>query len=589
MSVSSLGGEPTKRRRRVYACDSCYKKKIKCDGTLPRCDWCHHHDIECTYIRNAEPSRSSSHRAPKRKQKSPPTSDASTPIEQGNEDFRSPSQQPYPTPGPQAVAPRGFGAYIHFAGQALGSIAGFNGLPVFSPSGIEWIKARTGEDVSLDWYQTVPIQTNHIPGDTCLPQILPDIHVLRQLLEKYKASISYRLFPVVNMACFEYTIRAAYEQELSNISPSVLSAKACVFAFMALSSFIACWSQSEAIAYTDKYAREVSKIMPVLIQESVTLDGLQAILMLCFCCQAVSADILKIELLLSTAARYIFHLGGNIYHPKSTNTQDDPLNAKLHVRNLFWIGCILDKTLGLRTGLQPLFDVTSCDLTLPEYDESRDSPAFHTLIRLCLVQSDIYRGLYCMPALKKSDAELLASIRTLDSELEEWWSSVPNFSNDPSNDGAMADFLFEMQYHYCMAAIHQTSSRCTAWVSNQDTRAAGSSLAVSTAAARTVMNKFLAARPHLLGHHLMFCLPELTVSTIHIFSNILMNSLEPSSAQDLNLLGKALAHIRKHIWQQAPPSFTAQVRLSEKFMADLQRLAECAIRKAERAQVGVMV
>ncbi|KAL4790447.1 hypothetical protein BDV19DRAFT_333784 [Aspergillus venezuelensis] len=586
MSVTSSGAEPTKRRRRVYACDSCYKKKIKCDGTLPRCDWCHHHDIECTYVRNAEPSRSSSYRDSKRKQRSPPTSDASTPIEQGNSSFQSPSQQPYPTPGPQAVAPHGFGNKMHFAGQSLGSIAGFNGLPVFSPTGIEWIKSRTGEDVSLDWYQTVPIQTNHIPGDTYLPQTLPDIHVLRQLLERYKASISYRLFPAINFKCFEYTIRAAYEQELSDISPSVLSAKACVFAFMALSSFIACWSQSEAIAYTDKYAREVSKIMPVLIQESVTLDGLQAILMLCFCCQAVSADILKIELLLSTAARYIFHLGGNMYHPNTTKTTDDPLNAKLHVRNLFWIGFILDKTLGLRTGLQPLFDVMSCDLTLPDFDPQRDSPAFHTIIRLCLVQSDIYRGLYCVPALKKSDAELLATIRTLDSQLEEWRSTVPDFSNDPSTDGPMAGFLFDMQYHYCMCAIHQTSSRCTAWVSNQDTRAAGSSLAVSTTAARTVLHKFLAARPHLLGHHLMFCLPELTVSTIHIFNNILMNPLEPNSIQDLVLLGKALAHVRKHIWQQAPASFTAQVRLSEKFMADLQRLAECAIRKAEREMGG---
>lgn len=77
-----------------------------------------------------------------------------------------------------------------------------------------------------------------------------------------------------------------------------------------------------------------------------------------------------------------------------------------------------------------------------------------------------------------------------------------------------------------------------------------------------------------------FCLPELTVSTIHVFSNILMNPLEVSSATDLHLMRSALTHLRKHLWQQAPESFTVQVRLVESFMADLQRLAEGAIRKA---------
>ncbi|KAL4780662.1 hypothetical protein BJX76DRAFT_38027 [Aspergillus varians] len=582
MSPNNSGGERPKRRRRVYACDSCYKKKIRCDGTLPKCDWCYHHNIACTYTRNEDPHRPRLRRAPTRHLKSPPASDASTPIEQ---DVLNSSRSPYPTPGPQAVVPPGFGTDISFAGQSLGSIGGFNGLPVFSQGGIEWIKARTGEEVSLDWYRTVPPTAAAPARDGNHPVSLPEIGRLRQLLDRYMKSISYQIFPVVNLACFEYTIRAAYGQDVSDISPGISSAKACIFAFMAMTSFVAGYSQEDAIMYTDKYAREVNDLIPHILADSVTLDGLQALLMLCFCCQTVSADILKIELLLSSAARYVFHLKGNL-HPQSS--QGDPLLARLHVRNLFWISFILDKVLGLRTGLQPLFDSTSCDLTLP--DEQGDHPtatihelnptAFITLIRLCIIQSEIYHGLYSIPAMRKSDAELLATIRTLDNTLEAWRESVPTFSNDLNSYETMADFLFEMQYHYCMTAIHQTSSRCTAWVLNQDTRAAGSSLAISISSGRSVLNKFLDAKPHLLGHHLMFCLPELTVATIHLFSNMLMNPLEPHTDADLNLMRKALAHLRKHIWQQAPASFTAQVRLAEKFMADLQRLAECAIRKA---------
>jgi hypothetical protein len=252
--------------------------------------------------------------------------------------------------------------------------------------------------------------------------------------------------------------------------------------------------------------------------------------------------------------------------------------------------------------------MTSCDLTLPEIHEpdsinQLDNRPFHTFIRLCILQSEIYLGLYCVPALQKGDADLLATIRTLDSKLEEWRSSVPKFSKDPDSEHIMADFLFGMQYHYCMSAIHQTSSRCTAWALNQDTRAAGSSLAISIASSRSLLFKFLDAKPHLLGHHLMYvtplilyhslnlingnhrlCLPELTVSTIHLFSNILMNPLDTRSTDDLNLMRRTLTHVGKHLWQQSPPSFSSQVRLAERFMSDLQGLAECAIRKAKREE-----
>ncbi|KAL4863514.1 hypothetical protein BDV12DRAFT_206449 [Aspergillus spectabilis] len=580
----SAGKGRTKRRRRVYACDSCYRKKIKCDGASPKCDWCYHHNIACTYTRNQEHSGPRPRRSPIiRTKRSPSLSGNSTPIEP---ESHKESRTPYPTPGPQAVAPLGFGSNMCFAGQSLGSIGGFNGLPVFSPSGIRWIKERTGEDVSLDMYRGGPLgtaasNTADIRDNESLP--LPDVFIIRALLAKFKTSIYYQLFPMINSACFEYTILAAYGQEVSDISPSIASAKACILAFMALTSFLASSTQEGAIMNVDRYARAAQDLLPEVFQ-SVTLDGLQAILMLCFCFQAISADILKIELHLSCAARFIFHLKGNLY-PRSR--EGDPLGTKLHVRNLFWIAFLLDKILGLRIGLQPLFDMTSCDLTLPEIHEpdsinQQDNRPFHTFIRLCILQSEIYLGLYCVPALQKGDADLLATIRTLDSKLEEWRSSVPKFSHDPDSDQIMADFLFAMQYHYCMSAIHQTSSRCTAWALNQDTHAAGSSLAISIASSRSLLFNFLDAKPHLLGHHLMLCLPELTVSTIHLFSNILMNPLDTRSTEDLRLMRRTLTLVGKHLWQQSPPSFSSQVRLAERFMGDLQGLAECAIRKANR-------
>ncbi|KAL4913021.1 hypothetical protein BDW62DRAFT_214539 [Aspergillus aurantiobrunneus] len=573
MPPSIPSGQRTKRRRRVYACDSCYRKKIKCDGTPPKCEWCRHHNIACTYTRNQEPARPQPRKPPSPQPlRTPPTSsDAGTPVEK---EVHIASRSPYPTPGPQAVAPQGLGSSLCFAGQSLGSIGGFNGLPVFSQSGMQWIKARTGEDVCLDWYSTVPVPVQMPSRDDSPPASLPDISLLRQLLNCYVSSISGQTFPVVNLACFEYTIKAAYGHELSDISPGISSAKACIFAFMAMCSIHTDSSEAAATSI-DKYAWEVHNLLPEILAESVTLDGLQAFIMLSFCCHALSLGTLRVELLLSSAARYIFHLKGNLY-PKST----DPLRANLHVRNLFWVCFILDKISGLRTGLQPLYDATSCDLTLPQ-PTSYDDP-FHTLVRLAIVQSDIYRGLYSVSAYRKSDAELLATIRALDETLEEWWISVPGYSEDPTGELSIIAYIFDMQYNYCTAAIHQASSRCTAWVLNHDTRAAGSSLAISICAGRSVLNRFLEGQPHILGRHLMTYLPELTVSAIHIFSSILTNPLESISGSDLTLLRRALLHLPKHIWPQAPASFTAQVHLVERLMTDLQRLAECAIAKALR-------
>jgi hypothetical protein len=169
-----------------------------------------------------------------------------------------------------------------FAGQSLGSIGGFNGLPVFSPSGICWIKERTGEDVSLDMYRGGPLgiaanNTADIRDNEALP--LPDVYIIRALLAKFKTSIYYQLFPIINSACFDYTILAAYGQEVSDISPSIASAKACILAFMALTSFLASSTQEGAIMNVDRYARAAQDLLPEVFQ-SVTLDGLQAVLML---------------------------------------------------------------------------------------------------------------------------------------------------------------------------------------------------------------------------------------------------------------------------------------------------------------------
>jgi hypothetical protein len=109
---------------------------------------------------------------------------------------------------------------------------------------------------------------------------LPDKSLLFEQIEAFQKSICGQFLPLVNRACFEYTIRAAYEKELSDISPGLSSARVCIFAFMALSSFFAGQSHVDNIVTADEYAREAQDLLPEMLNESVTLDGLQALTML---------------------------------------------------------------------------------------------------------------------------------------------------------------------------------------------------------------------------------------------------------------------------------------------------------------------
>ncbi|KAK9692595.1 hypothetical protein K7432_014259 [Basidiobolus ranarum] len=42
--------KPTKRKRLTQACDTCRKKKVKCDGNRPSCSNCIRLKVPCTYL-----------------------------------------------------------------------------------------------------------------------------------------------------------------------------------------------------------------------------------------------------------------------------------------------------------------------------------------------------------------------------------------------------------------------------------------------------------------------------------------------------------------------------------------------------------
>lgn len=188
----------------------------------------------------------------------------------------------------------------------------------------------------------------------------------------------------------------------------------------------------------------------------------------------------------------IFKLGANLFRDTnlglpSENLSDLPSRAHCHLRNLFWICYAIDKELFLRIGRCPSLNDDDCDLTLPPgyidptwADHMAAQPSarpvaepllFPTDLKLSILVSKIYRTLYSASALRSSVSEILRTIRERDEELKKWSECllepdrfIALLSNDKQSEPVtkVRSIMLRIQYHHCVAAIHQASHRCTA-------------------------------------------------------------------------------------------------------------------------------
>ncbi|PIG81644.1 hypothetical protein AARAC_002155 [Aspergillus arachidicola] len=458
---------------------------------------------------------------------------------------------------------------LRFPGLALRSICVFNGLPFLSSGGRQWIKAQTGEDVDLNQYQP--------------PKRISSLHPTTTRAYTCRAKVFF-----FNAS----KIREAYREQSSSTCSND-SAKACIFAFMAVTSMLFNSTDNHGNLDSDYYAYAAYDLVPGFFRDSVTIEGLQALLMLCLYSQSVLGDQLGVELLFSTATRFVFHLGGHIF-PKAVDVDEvsrGSLDLRLHIRNLFWLCYIFNQEYSLRTGLPPSLDDAHCDLTLCETATtdaqniglSGCSPLFIPVARMAIIQSQIYRRLYSAVAQNKTDAELLSTIRDLDQLLEDWKLSIPmdlrpSLTHRPTGGEDIPSSIFQLQYHYCMVTIHQVSGRCMSWT--QDTRGLGSSLGISVEASRSLLKIVSLSELQIHRYNLLFCLPYVTAAMIHLFCDILIHPRDKACHANLELMDMARDRMLAQLWPQAPASFKMQVQFVKGLSIEVQRLARSAIRKA---------
>lgn len=280
----------------------------------------------------------------------------------------------------------------------------------------------------------------------------------------------------------------------------------------------------------------------------------------------------------------------------------DENTLALHYRDLFWLCWTVDADIAARTGRPPSINSSFCDLTLPKWYTSQSvmvqaSWRYPGDLRLSFIKAEAYNRLYAPSALLKSDAELLRSIRELDDMLEAWRTSFPEEIRPPlayHQDSRYTSrihvrwFILCLEYHHCMSAIHQASSRCKTWSGDGDIQeGVSSSLDLALQASRSILLYFRHGEQHLLPHIFWIIVFYPLSAVLALFCNIIACSPGGDAEGDVMILEEALAEVRaKYDERHAdmPVAQARHLRLLCEFLAEVVVLARTVIEEGGESQ-----
>lgn len=641
------------------ACDACYKRKIQCDRSDPdeQCNWCLHHGLHCTInrIRGRKKKTKSSResivkrlerieegiaRAKALKQ----SNQTASPVSAASPDGSS-AQQEKPACTPSSIptntsitrtlsrssensqaCSRQLGAsplgQIWMSGQKFAAICDQNGIPRFTPLGEKYIYAQTGQWPHFHNESTFAFessgqassgvsnqysprgQLNRAPADQ-----LPEKWITNTLFDLFLQSEFRLAFPLVDRDLFKDTIRQAYDSPETNPTIEEISSKACVFAFLSLSSHhFAALSVSNHVD-SDGCAKQAQILIADFIEDAsvTTLQVMVLLLMNEALCGRLEAS----SMYHAIACRTVYALGGHTLI--SDPPEDRDLTVKeleeRQIRLLFWLCYLFDKDIALRSGQPPIMSDEFCDLTLPkDYLKNRFAndltipqnirkPFLPNDLRLSILKSKAVRALYSVGSLRKSDAELLHTIRELDEELENWRTSIPaeyapslsirkdvKLAKDLSQLTSMLHIELHLDYHYLLNIIHCASGRCVAdWNESGQEMIFGleSSLDISVEASRSTLIYLSEAAPRLAGEAFWVFIFYPVSALLSLFFNILRNPRHEYAAHDMELLTLATKVIRSMPILRVTTHEVEYLRKMDAFVEELGRLSQAAIAKAQ--------
>ncbi|KAJ5553258.1 hypothetical protein N7494_002636 [Penicillium frequentans] len=634
------------------ACDVCYQRKIHCTFSDPdsSCEWCVHRDLECTFNRE---------RPRKKRRNSLNTSDLETLsrrvdqlekalshaqplaiLSHGASTQNSievtdtnligfPGRRSSPgtvlEPTNDCISPtNSTSAKYSVSISQLGPNWYFEGIPISSEAGFQWISTRTGQTVTGTEFRIPGLKSSF--SEALRPSIssklceLPEQEVTRKILTGFFGS-SFRLeFPVLNQDLFEKTIEVAYGPVNKNlISPGQTSARACVLGAISFASCQHTRGQIPLSVDVESCAAEAHRLI-LNITGDMGLDTLQTALLLGLQ-RTFHGHWQDAAFFHSIACRIVCSLKGHITQ-STPQLGSDGSHLKEgeshHIRVLFWLCYMLDKDISLRTGNPPLLIDDYCDLDpldtstdyfnylpslskFPSTEEKYENiiPFLLADPHLSRLKEKVYLQLYSARAMKDNDNQLLLHIRELDDQIECWRSSIPiNFrpalsvsqTTPPNPSEQCIPYIIrcmslQLDYHHLVTIIHTTVRKCTVDSSDgvRDLHdVVHSSFDLSLEASRSTFWCLRVLIEIIAEDAFRFITAYSTTAATSLFLNIVIHPLDKQAQRDLELLISAANMIRNMPMVTLTQRETNLIQETASFVMRLVWLGSCAMTKAER-------
>ncbi|KAF4462896.1 hypothetical protein FALBO_10289 [Fusarium albosuccineum] len=479
----------------------------------------------------------------------------------------------------------------------------FKGIGILSERGRQWISDGAGERVFLDNFDIFsnPLGTAPPLGPaTCpeRPRTLPSKVTCRHLVEVFFKSKTSIVFAILERSLFEGTIARAYGDEAADLGRRT-SAEACLWAMIAVVVRTTDAQQLGLTLEPDDYVHEASRLLTI-INGNTNLDSLQGTLLL-WACQKMRGQCREASVTFTSACRMVCDLGGHFplsrlaILPQHVPTFDD--QTKLHVRRLFWMCYCYDKDISLRTDKPPLLTSDHCDVTESEEfsNQSRDT-------NLAKIKENAIR-LLCSPrAFKYTESELLAHVRQLDDELEEWRLSVepryrPRLSILSDSSFTLPSTMslenrtyfinLQLDYLFTIINIHTLVRKCGDLEENlpDDLHSVvHSSADLSIEASRsifrildTVVDFWKEDSAWVVSHYA-------PMASMPLFMNILIHPLGHTADSDLHILSSISSITRKIPAERLSIEEIEHIREISEFVMELVRLSHSAAWKVKRGE-----
>ncbi|KAF4415147.1 hypothetical protein FACUT_13645 [Fusarium acutatum] len=555
------------------ACDTCYKRKIQCliKTQGDPCDWCDSQGLTCTFDRVIQ-------KDPNKRTTSDVVQELSRRVETLEEALQtaltnstnmsvggpSPWSEPtslrfasspitrQPVISPIGVSPSTRSKAVYKLCRChIGTNWYFKGIGILSNRGWQWISDGAGERVFLENFD---IFGNPAPplGSVSFsetPRVLPPRAICAHVVELFFKSKTAVIFPFLERGLFEGTLSRAFDEGVVDLGRRA-PAEACLWAMIAL---VVRTTDSQQLGFSFEprdCVNEASRLLGV-VSGITSLDGLQGTLLLV-------SDTITFKI-----ANEADEISGQVKRPEDTV-------VKQLLASPVPVACL---------------------------------PRDANLARIKENASNIL----CSPrAFKYTEGELLANVRQLDDELEEWRLSVSasyrprlSISSDlvyglPASlnkrDRVKEHSYFinlQLDYLFTIINIHTLVRKCGDLEENlpDDLHSVvHSSADLSIEASRSIF-RILDQIVELWEEDALWIVSHYApMAAMPLFMNILIHPLGSSADNDLHILSSISKITRKIPSDRLPMEEIEHIQEISEFVMELVRLSHSAAWKVKRGE-----